>query len=261
MVKISGPLFSTTATGTIGKMITFGKNQAGAWARLVYKKVTTSLPSQLEARKWFKDTLDYFLDMADEEKFLWELVLKNIKEYNISKVKVTSRTARCQLSAKVLSTRSFIWNGSPFPPELLHWLATDEIPDYQELKEDLEFLTGLYFCDTVNPYFFPYLGYVTTPGHPGIGKKTAGLANARGSAIAINEPEFKKLTPYSQRVIVAHELTHALMAQHGWKYLKAVLDSETIAQECGIRTAQGELTPIYKYKGKTLSELVPNPYC
>jgi len=261
MAKITGPLFSNSASGTIGKAITFGKNQAGAWVRGVYKKITTYLPSQLEVRQWFKDVIDYFLDMADEERFLWELVLMNTKEYNACLIKQRARAPRCHLSHCVLSTRSYVWNGSPFPPELIQWLAKDDIPGYEQLMSDLETLTGLNFCDPVNPYFFPYLGIVTSEGHPGKGLPVAGLANARGAAIAIDEDYYYLIDDWYKKQLIAHELTHTLMNQHGWKYRQAVLDSETIADECGVRIANGELSPIYTYKGKTLSEWVPDPFC
>lgn len=261
MAKVTGPLFSTEATGTIGKAITYGKNQFGSWVRAVYRKITTSLPSQLEIRQWFKNAIDYFSDMAAEERFLWNLVLMNIKEYNATKVKQTSRAPRCHLSWYVLSTKSFAWNGSPFPPELKQWFAKDEIEGYIQLMADLETLTELEFCDPVNPYFFPYLGIITSEGHPGKGLPVGGLANVRGAAIAIDEDYYWLITPWHRKQLIAHELTHTLMNQHGWKYNHAVYDSEIIADECGVRIADGQLEPIYKYKGKTLSEWVPNPEC
>jgi hypothetical protein len=51
------------------------------------------------------------------------------------------------------------------------------------------------------------------------------------------------------------------MDQHGWDYRNNVYDSEIIADECGNRVADGNLTPVYTYKGKTLSELVDDPGC
>lgn len=53
MVKITGPLFSEAVTGTIGKVITFGFNQAGAWARSVFKKKDAATPAQQAQRAIF----------------------------------------------------------------------------------------------------------------------------------------------------------------------------------------------------------------
>lgn len=261
MAKVTGPLFCTEARGTIGKSIIYQHSKHSWIVRMFFIPKYTRNWLQDKIRKWFKDVIDYFADMAEEERFLWALVLMNIKEYNATRVKQTSRAPRCHLSHYALITESFIWNGSPFPPELIQWFAKDEIEGYEQLKLDLETLTGLEFCDPVNPYFFPYLGIITSEGHPGKGGLVAGLANVRGAAIAIDQDFFYSLPTWNQNVLIAHELTHALMLQHGWKYRPAVLDSETIANECGVRIANGELEPIYKYKNKTLSEWVPDPEC
>jgi len=261
MAKTHGPLYSLSAKGTIGKTITYGKSQFGNWARGVFLKKTTRNKAQDIIRNWFKRTIDYFLDMADEERFLWKLVLMNTKEYNTHKIQETSRSPRCHLSHHTLSTKSFLWNLSPFPPELIQWLGKDEIEGYEQMKSDLETLTGLSFCDPVPPFFFPYLGIVTTEEHPGKSYRTIGLTNARGAAIALHEDHYFTSSIREQKHIVGHELTHAIMSQHGWKYRPAVSDSEIIADECGYRIADGDLIPVYTYKGKTLSEWVPDPSC
>jgi len=261
MAKVELPLFSKAASGSIRRALTFGQNQFGSWVRHLYKITTTYLPSQLEIRQWFKNVVEYSLDMADEEKFLWWLVLRNAKQYNIRRIEKANRTWRCHLFHWILSTKSFIWDGSPFPPELRQWLAKDSIANYEQLMSDLETLTGLLFCDSVNPYFFPFLYEYTTPGHPKYGSTVVGFASVRGAAIALLESYWNDADAWERNRLTVHELTHCLMAQHGWIYRAAVKDSETIADECGERVANGQLEPIYTYKGKTLSEWVPNPQC
>ena len=256
MAKLIGPLFSQQVSGTIGKNLTFGSNQAGNWVRSFFKKATTRNQSQSALRDFFKDTIDYYKDMSNEEKFLWELVLQNQKEYNQQQIKQTARTWRCHLSHWTLSTREFIWNGSPFPPELKQWLTPDIVPDVAELKADMELITGLNFNDPINFYFFPYLGIVTSKNYPGGGGPVAGLSSSRGVAIAIKESYFNNLSLYEQRVLVAHELNHALMGQNNWKYNIAVYDSEIMAQEVSVRTAQADFYPIYRYQGKTQPEWI-----
>jgi len=256
MAKIIGPLFSIAASGTIGNAITYGFNQSGAWVRGVYKKLTTSLPSQLEVRKWFSDVIDYFKEMGAEEKFLWALVVKNSIEYNRTRIKQSARSARCHLSHWILSTRTFIWEGSPFPPELIQWIISDDIPGLEQMKSDLEKLTALGFKKKVDVYLFPYLGEIDQKAHPGETGVVIGLCNSTGIAIALKQSYWESCSPEQATDLLAHELTHAIMDQNGWHYVRAVIASETIADECAERIVWQELEPVYKYKGKTLAELI-----
>ena len=256
MVKLQSPLFSEKVSGTIGKTLTFGNNQASNWVRSFFTKATTRNTSQSALRNFFSDTIDYYKDMSEEERMLWELVLQNRKEYNRQKIKQTARTWRCHLSHWTLKTREFIWNGSPFPPELKQWLTPDIVPDVAELKTDIQFITGLNFNDDFNFYFFPYLGKVRSIGHPGFGGDVAGFTTSRGVAIALDEDYFNSLSLYKQRVLVAHELNHALLEQNNWNYNIAVYDSEIMAQEVAIRTAQADYLPLYTYQGKTQTEWI-----
>jgi len=260
-MKIIGPLLSLDAKGTIARTLTYGKNQYGNWVRRITKRKYTLNATQKKIRKWFKNAIDSFQDMSAEERFLWELATTNYQEYGAHLLKQTARWARCLFLHHVLTDLSFSWQGSPFPPELWKMLAKDEIAGYDQLKIDLETLTGLVFCDPVDPYFFKWLGYVKSKGHPGIGQETAGLANSRGSAIAIREDLWEGWDTWVRDKNVAHELTHAIMEQHGWNYRNNVYDSEMMADDCGNRVADGDLTPVYTYKGKTLSEWVDDPGC
>jgi len=261
MAKVTGPLFGTEASGTIGKAITYGKNRAGAWVRSWFEKAYTLTPLQAEVRNLFKAALTFWKRVSLEERFLWDLALENYWEYSKNLIAYTSRTARCLFLHQMLPTGVFEWEGSPFPPSLIQILAHDEIEDYDQLVADLELLAGLTFCYNVNPFFFPYLGNVKSKGHPGYGGAVSGLSSAAGVAIAIEGDYYETLNAYQKRVLVAHELTHALMAQHLWDYPSHVAMSEAIANEVGTRVAEGELVPVYTYQGKTLSEWVPNPGC
>lgn len=272
MAKTTGPLFSSGAQGTIGKTLTYGKATIDAWVRAYFSKKYTRTEAQSLVRTWFKYGVDNFHDMSNEERWLWDLALQNYKEYNRRKVSYLvgklnpsigqiKRMARCLFLHHVILDRAFTWNGSPFPPELKQMMAKDEIAGYNQIVSDLETLTGLSFCMSVDPYFFPYLGYVTSEKHPDTGNRTAGICNNQGLAIALSENYYKSLGVYNKKKLIAHELTHAIMDHHGWNYRTQVLRSETIANECGIRIADGDLTPVYIYRGETLSSWVDDPTC
>jgi len=124
------------------------------------------------------------------------------------------------------------------------------------LKLIFNLLQDLILTTYFNFYFFPYLGKVRSIGHPGFGGDVAGFTTSRGVAIALDEDYFNSLSLYKQRVLVSHEMTHVLMNQNNWNYRIAVLDSENMADEVAIRTAQADLTPIYTYQGKTLTEWI-----
>jgi len=261
MTKILGPLFSIDALGTFARAVTYGSNQFGNWARRIVRRKYTRNEDQNFIRSWFKWGIDVFKGMSQEEQFLWELALTNYKEYGSSMARNLHRWARCLFLNHVLTTFSFEWEGSPFPPGLWKMLASDQIKGYSQMVSDLETLTALSFCKEVKPYFFRYLGICETTGHPGKGALVAGMATYFGTAIALDENYYKGLSDYEKTKLVAHELTHTIMNQHGWDYGAAVAASEQIADECGTRVADGELTPVYLYEGKALPELVDNPGC
>ena len=261
MAKVIGPLFSLDVKGTIAKTITFGANQYSNWVRGIVKRKYTRNPAQDLVRTWFKAGIDVFKNMSQEERFLWDLALTNYKEYGSAMSKNLHRMGRCLFLSDVLSTRAWEWEGSPFPPELWHMLAKDEIEGYDQLVSDVETLTDLDFCVTVNPFFFRYLGKVLSPQHPGMGSLTAGIASYSGTAIALDQNYYDGLSAYQRKDLIAHELTHIIMTQHGWNYPASVVASEQIANECGIRVADGDLAPVYLYEGKALPELVDDPEC
>ena len=260
-MKIIGPLLSLDASGTIARTLTYGKNQYGNWVRRITKRKYTLNVAQKTIRKWFKDGIDAFQDMCDEERGLWNLAVRNYAQYGVHLLKQVSRWARCLFLHHVLTDLSFTWRGSPFPPSLWQMLAKDEIEGYDQIMSDLETLTGLVFCDPVDPYFFEWLGYVTSEGHPSKGLEVAGLCHHRGTFIALHEDYYNLIDPWFKKQLIAHELTHAIMEQHGWNYRNNVYDSEMMADDCGNRVADGDLTPVYTYKGKTLSEWVDDPGC
>ena len=261
MTKILGPLFSIDALGTFARAVTYGSNQFGNWARRIVRRKYTRNEDQNFIRSWFKWGIDVFKGMSQEERFLWELALTNYVEHGSSTARNLHRWARCLFLHHVLTTFSFEWNGSPFPLELWQMLASDQIEGYSQIMSDLETLTAFSFCEEVKPYFFKYLGVIRTPGHPGKGLPSAGMACYSGTAIALNEKMYKDSSDYVKKFVIAHELTHSIMNQHGWDYGATVAVSEQIANECGARVANGELTPVYLYEGKALPELVDNPEC
>lgn len=261
MSKVVGPLFSLDARGTIAKTITYGINQYGNWVRRIVKRKYTRSDAQDFIRDWFKWGIDVFKDMSQEERFLWNLALTNYKKYGSSMAENLHRMGRCLFLHRVLSTYSFDWDDSPFPPDLWQMFAKDEIDGYDQLMSDLETLTALTFCETVNPYFFKYLGVVQSPGHPGLGQPVAGIAASFGTAIAIHQGFYEGYSVYDKKDLIVHELTHAIMDQHGWNYGASVAASEQIANECATRVADGDLAPVYLYEGKALPELVDDSGC
>lgn len=261
MATTIGPFFSEEARGTIAKALNFQVLNGKIVARKYFKPTYKNNTAQETRRNWFLGVINHYQRMVDEERFLWKLVLLNIKDYNDQKIKQTNRTWRCQLSSQILSTFSYVWNFSPFPPELKQWLADDDIANFEQLKSDTETLTGLTFCFSVKAFFFPYLGIVTTKDHPGLGKPVGGQASGEGVAIALDKDYWDKLNTYGKTELVAHELTHAIMSQHGYNARNKTIESETIASQCAERIRYQDLTPIYKYQDKTLSEIVPYENC
>jgi len=261
MAKVTGPLFSLDVRGTIAKTMTFGANKYSNWVRGIVKRKYTRNPAQDLVRTWFKAGIDAFKAMRPEERWLWDTALTNYKEYGSAMSKNLHRMGRCLFLHDVLSGRVFEWEGSPFPPELWQMLADDEIDGYDQINSDVETLTGLAFCDPVKSYYFRYLGKVKSVGHPGFGGEVAGFCTSTGSAIALDQNYYEGLIPYKRTELIAHELTHAVMDQHGWNYNAAVAASEQIANECSVRVADGWLVPPYLYEGKALPELVDNPEC
>jgi predicted metallopeptidase len=261
MTKVIGPLLSLDAQGTFAKTITFGANQFGNWARRIVKRGYSRTDAQDLVRTWFKSAINTFHKKSPEEQFLWDLAMKNYEEYGAALGRNLHRWARCLFTHHVLTDLSFNWNGSPFPPELKSMLASDEIEDYEQIKSDVETLTGLVFCYGVKAYFFKYLGKVQSEYSGTVGATIAGIANNEGKAIAILEDYYKGISSYEKRKLISHELMHIIMTHHGWDYGFNPMAAENICNECAERVADGELTPVYTILGQTLSELVPNPGC
>jgi len=239
MAKVIGPLHSTSASGTIGKAITFGKNQAGAWVRGVYKKIYTKTESQDLVRYLFKLALDKWKTLNLDDFTLWSNVTKK------------GRWGRCQFMSEFLQNDCEEWPNFPIPQKTCPINITDKVVAYSEIISDLETLTGLVFCMTPSVF-------ALKSGMEGIG----GLALAGGDKWVVPIEDTVSDGMYHRTLVTAHELTHCLLDQHGLKYsINTKTLHETVAKECSIRVVEGELVPLYQYQGKTLSEWVPNPSC
>jgi len=143
------------------------------------------------------------------------------------------------------------WKYYPLPFRLNKAVVTDKVQNYDQIISDLETLTGLEMCIkptvlAVDLPFIPELGAALMP----------------GLIITLNP---KTSTPegyYLDKYIIGHELTHCLLMQHlYYNFFFVQTQHEDMARECGTRIKQGDLEPIYKYKGKTMSEIVPSPNC
>jgi len=260
-MKVVGPLFSLDAQGTLGKILTYGRNQFGNWARRIVGRKYTRTPLQEEVRKWFKDGLDTWEKMIEEEHFLWSLALTNVEAYGSVVGKNLHRWARCLFLHHCLSTRCYYWRGSPFPPELWQLNYTSQVANYDQIISDLETLTGLKMCEKPGVWALMTLGRYKVTYYGELIETIAGVACQSGTYIALDKDFYEGLDEYKKKYLVAHELTHCLLIQHGYPAVSNRQDHENIAHECGVRVANGQLTPIYTYKGKTLSEIVPQPSC
>jgi len=264
MPKVLGPLFSLGASGVFGGSLNYLYNyvvrKARQTARKNKGKVSTDSNAVTEAqalvRVLFSDGIKNWKKMSAEEQFLWELSVKNYRVWGASMSKNVARAARCLYMHNFLSFGGFYWKGSPWPPSLWKMWGKDDIAGYAQMISDLETLTGLSFSDEPNPYFFKYLGTVRTLNHPGIGMPTAGFTTHLGTFIALAEDYYNSLSADDKKFLVTHELTHCIMNQNGWTYIKQVPLSELLADECAQRVVDGDLTPIYTYQGMTLQEII-----
>lgn len=250
MAKVTFPLFCEQAQGQFGHTLIFQVTKGISIVKKYFWKKDPAAPAQIAIRLDFRQAMKKWNRMKETERFLWQLALKNYAEYAESFVTYTKRWARCLFFHQVLATKSFTWFGSPFPPFLIQMLAADKIENYYQTIADVEILTGLNFCYEVKPYFFPFLG-----------DNIVGLANIDGVAIALQQSYYESASSWERIRLVAHELAHALMDQHLWNYNAAAAMSEEIAGEIALRVAYQELSPIYTYGGKTLSQIVPQPGC
>jgi len=254
MAKVLAPLFSLDARGTLAHAITFGANQYGNWVRRIVTRANPATPAQVAIRDLFLSSLNLWKIMSGEEKFLWNLALTNYEKYGSTMGRNFSRMGRCLWLHHALTPASFDFLKDPFPPELHKMLANDEISGLSQTVADLALLTGLPLCSVPDFYFFKYLGLVTTKINPAFGQPIAGLTSASTAHVALDEGYYNQTTDWERKNIVAHELTHCLLMQRGLYYSTNVVMSETIANECGDRVANGDLSPVYTYEGYPLSD-------
>jgi hypothetical protein len=250
MAKVTGPLFSTSAVGTISKAINFQISRGLAVVRNYFKPTyrRTNLQNEIRIlfqegiKKWqatYENIIGRFNDLSWDDIQVWKWVQKNKK-----------RSGRCGFMENWMVCKGKPWRWYPICPTLPVYEAKDKIPDYAQIISNLETLTGLQFC------FEPDALFLSDGKFP-----IGGFCTGRGSIVVFNTIHLTNGYLYFT-YLIAHELTHALLMQHGYNstiYTKD--DHEIIATECGQRIADGQLEPIYKYKGKTLSEIVPWPEC
>lgn len=256
MAKIYGPLHSDDAQGTIGKELTFAKTRGVNWARTWNLKKDTRTGPQDKVRKWFKSAIENFTGKTSDEIFLWKLALRSQGEFKDQAVEYWSRGARCLFTHNVLKTRSFWWNRSPFPPSFKHIFAEDKITNYSQLVNDVETLTELNFGQSPSAFFFPDLGGDPPESEVGCHTGIMGIEGAYGGAVAFDKSHWEGLYDYEKDQLVAHELTHALISQHGNLSHPVEDEEETIVEEISTRVADNNLEPVYIYNTKTLTELV-----
>lgn len=72
MAKVSGPLMSISASGTIGKSLTFGKWKGRPWVREWFIPENPQTPKQLNVRKALTLTIALWQTQTAEAKAVWD---------------------------------------------------------------------------------------------------------------------------------------------------------------------------------------------
>jgi len=250
-MKIIGPLFSLDARGTLGKAITYGANQFGNWVRRIVGRKYTRSDLQNNVRKLFKRGADVWhrvfkpelgqrCEIDVDTNYLWELVNKGNRQ-----------AGRCEYLKYYITRKGPNWMHYPLPLRLNRIVVTSRIAQYDQIINDLETLTGLTMC--IRPIVLG-IDFGLLP--------IGGFALAPGLIIVVNLKHFDPDGWYRDKWMIAHELTHCLLNQHGYfNILLLHRDHEAMANECADRIVEGNLTPIYTYKGKTMEEIVPIDQC
>lgn len=77
MAKITGPLYSKTASGTIAKNITFSLRGSGQQCRLQKKQLDRITSGRTEQREKYKATYQSWLGLTISEKENWNQKARN----------------------------------------------------------------------------------------------------------------------------------------------------------------------------------------
>ena len=77
MAKIIGPLFSNTASGSIGPRLTFSVRKSGQQARFQSPQKDVVTVKRTVQREKFSLGLDLWRSLPDNEKYYWNVLLKN----------------------------------------------------------------------------------------------------------------------------------------------------------------------------------------
>jgi len=105
MVKVVAPCFSLSAVGNLGKAMTFGHNQYGAWVRRHLVKGRRTSPLQKVQRDLFKEWIVEWDAMSGIQQYAWERMAAG-----------SSRTARCTFSRVYLNQKGVQWVNFPWVP-------------------------------------------------------------------------------------------------------------------------------------------------
>ena len=72
MARVSGPLFSMSASGTVGKAITFGIWKGRPWCRVWFKPENPKTEEQVNVRTAMKLIVAYWQEQTDQTKEDWD---------------------------------------------------------------------------------------------------------------------------------------------------------------------------------------------
>ena len=74
MAKVTGPLLSTSASGSIGPRLTYSKRASGAQVRIQRAQKDYENEARVKQRTRFFMAKEWWLDLSTAEKTEWEII-------------------------------------------------------------------------------------------------------------------------------------------------------------------------------------------
>jgi len=74
-MKINGPLFSLTASGSLGKEITFSQRRSGQEARFQHRQKNSKTALQLEQQEAFILGIELWGSLDGDERAFWKQIM------------------------------------------------------------------------------------------------------------------------------------------------------------------------------------------
>jgi len=241
MSKIVGPLFSLEAKGNFNKVIGFFSKAGATYAG--FFRPLSERNTQIVGR--VTQTMSILFNSGMEA---WYLLAPFTKAIWVDVAKGKPLLGRCSFMSTYLKEKGVYWASFPFPLSTVLYYYSDQIADYDKKVSDMELLTDLDFSSRPEAFYTEY----SIP-------ESIGQANMYGGWYVLPSSLFDYYPPDVQSFTIYHEMTHCLMAQHGWFYIRFTSKmAEEICDEVAQRMVDGVLTPVYRYSknNKTLHEII-----